>query len=117
MKRALFIYNPLSGNRLVPRELDRIIEKFQENDIFLDMYRIAEDNSKIIEAMHRKDIDMIIGAGGDGTIGNVANWMIKEGIKLPYGTLGTGTCNDLTDNIDIPEEIEKASDIIHQGHS
>lgn len=51
------------------------------------MYRIAKDNSKIIEAMHRKDIDMIIGAGGDGTIGNVANWMIKEGIKLPYGTL------------------------------
>lgn len=117
MKRALFIYNPLSGNRLVPRELDRIIEKFQENDIFLDMYRIAEDNSKIIEAMHRKDIDMIIGAGGDGTIGNVANWMIKEGIKLPYGTLGTGTCNNFTHNIDIPEDMEKAIDIICQGHS
>ncbi len=117
MKRALFIYNPLSGNRLVPRELDRIIEKFQNNGIFLDMYRISDDNSKVIEAMHRIDIDMIIAAGGDGTIGNVASWILKEDIKLPYGTLGTGTCNNFTHNIDIPEDMEKAIDIICNGQT
>lgn len=117
MKRALFIYNPLSGNRIVPRELDRIIEKFQANDIYLDLYRITEDDKGLAEAFKRPGIDLVIGAGGDGTIGSIANWMIKEDIKLPYGTLGTGTCNNFTNNIDIPEDLEEAIEVIAKGHT
>ncbi len=117
MKRALFIYNPISGNRLAPKELDKIIENFQKHDIFLDIYRLSEDNYKVTEAMKRKDIDMIIAAGGDGTIGSIARRIITEDIKLPYGTLGTGTCNNFTNNIDVPEDMEKAIDIICKGHT
>lgn len=28
MKKALFVYNPLSGNRNVPKELDYIVSRF-----------------------------------------------------------------------------------------
>ena len=115
MKRALFIYNPFSGNRIVPRELDRIIEKFQENDILLDVYRTTEDHRGLKEVLMRTDIDLIIGAGGDGTIGIIANEIIRQNIKIPYGTLGSGTCNNFTNNIDIPNDLEKAIDIICEG--
>lgn len=118
MKRALFIYNPVSGSRLVPKELDHIVGHFQERDIYVDLFRLEERSEKrLVEAMKRPDLDMIVAAGGDGTIGNIADHIYREGIALPYGTLGTGTCNNFTHNIDMPEEVEKTIDIIAQGET
>lgn len=118
MRRALFIYNPISGSRLVPKELDTIVEHFQKQGIYLELFRLEENSEKmLIEAMKRPGLDMIIGAGGDGTIGNIADRLYREGIHLPYGTLGTGTCNNFTHNIDMPEEIEKTIRIIGKGET
>lgn len=116
MKRALFVYNPISGSRLVPKNLDRIIENFQKNGIYIDLFRLAEDNEdQLRQALHRRDIDLVVAAGGDGTIGTIAHLIYHENIDLPYGTLGSGTCNNFTHNIDMPEELEKAIQIIAEG--
>ena len=39
-KKALFIYNPMSGNREVSDELSEIVNKFMENDIILTIIRL-----------------------------------------------------------------------------
>jgi len=41
MKRAIFIYNPISGDRTVPDRLDFIISRFMEKDIVIQPYRIT----------------------------------------------------------------------------
>ena len=39
-KKALFIYNPMSGNREVADELSEIVNKFMKNDIILTVLRL-----------------------------------------------------------------------------
>ena len=112
MKKALFIYNPSSGNRLVPRELDKILERFQNNGVRITIYRLSERNEELADIMKDESLDFIVAAGGDGTLSNIANIIIKEKIDKPYGTLGTGTCNNFTHNIEIPEDITHAIDTI-----
>lgn len=112
MKKALFIYNPSSGNRLVPRELDKILERFHKNGVNLSIYRLSERNEELAEIMKDDSLDFIVAAGGDGTLSNIANIIIKEKIDKPYGTLGTGTCNNFTHNIEIPEDMTHAIDTI-----
>lgn len=118
MKKALFVYNPISGSRLVPKELDKIAELFQTNDIYLELFRLQEGCEEALrKALHREDVDLVVGAGGDGTIGYIAKLIQEEEITLPYGTLGTGTCNNFTHNIDMPQEIETAIETIAKGET
>lgn len=118
VKKALFIYNPISGSRFVPKELDTIVEHFQREDIQVELFRLEEgNNDQLRKMLHSDKRDMIVAAGGDGTIGNIADILVKEEIDLPYGTLGTGTCNNFTHNIDMPGELEKAIRIIGKGET
>lgn len=115
MRRALFIYNPIAGNRRVPKELDKIVQRFQTNDIFLDMYRIGEENEALKSLMKDSKYDMIIASGGDGTLGTISKIIINEGINKPFATLGTGTCNNFTHNIGMPEDLFESIDVISKG--
>ena len=43
MKKVKFIYNPNSGEKRIPRELDKIIEIYQEYDYCVVPYRLNKD--------------------------------------------------------------------------
>ncbi len=115
MKKALLAYNPMSGNRFVPRNLDAIVNAFQKEGVYLEMYRISEKDS-LIEHLRHTNADFIIGVGGDGTLSQVIASMIKFGIYLPFMALGTGTSNNFTRNLDSSKSIltiEQAEGVIH----
>ncbi|MCB9136133.1 MAG: diacylglycerol kinase family lipid kinase [Anaerolineales bacterium] len=62
----------------------------------------------------------IIAAGGDGTLSEVINGMMKGNPHPdqpigPYGILPVGTANDLGDQLEIPREMSKALAVIAQG--
>lgn len=117
MKKALLAYNPMSGNRFVPRNLDAIIKTFQEEGIYLELYRISKKDRLIKHLKHTK-ADFVIGAGGDGTISQVITSMIKDGVYLPFMALGTGTSNNFTRNLDSSKSIttvEQAQKIIRDS--
>ncbi len=99
MKKGLLIYNPVSGNHFVSGNLDTIISEFRKLGVILEIYRISEEDT-IIGHIADSKADFIIGAGGDGTIGQVIASMLKQGVNLPFMALGTGTCNNFTRSID-----------------
>lgn len=114
MKKALLAYNPMSGNRFVPNNLDAIVESFQNHGVHLELYRIAQED-RLIEYVKQVDADFIIGAGGDGTLSQVITSMIEYGVDLPFMALGTGTSNNFTRNLDSSKSIttmEQAEEII-----
>ena len=101
-KKALFIYNPMSGNREVADELSEIVNKFMKNNIILTVLRL--DNNvydKISDLMLSLDYDFIIGSGGDGSISTIASKILGNGIKKPYAVIGSGTCNNFASNINM----------------
>ena len=117
MKKALFAYNPMSGNRFVPQNLDAITKCFQKEGVYLELYRISEKD-RLIEYIKYTKADFIIGAGGDGTLSQIITSMVRYGMYLPFMALGTGTSNNFTRNLDASKSIttmEQAKKIIHDS--
>lgn len=62
----------------------------------------------------RENPDMIVAAGGDGTINEIVNGMV--GSKIPFAIIPLGTTNVLAKEIGIPENIKSAVEIAIQNH-
>ena len=108
-KKALFIYNPLSGNRDIATELDKIVGHFIKNKIILTVIRLEEEVYDMLsDLLKNLDYDFIIGVGGDGTIDSIARRIVKNNVKKPYAVIGSGTCNNFTSNISMPSGVYKA---------
>lgn len=62
----------------------------------------------------------IIAAGGDGSIGEVANGVARAadatGIEVPLGILPLGSANDLVDNMKLPRDLLEAAKVIAKGN-
>lgn len=110
MKKALLAYNPMSGNRFVSKHLDSIIEKFQSLGVVLEVYRIPVDDTELKKII-TNEYDFIIGAGGDGTLGQVVQIMLENKVDIPFFALGSGTCNNFTRNIDVSKSLNNESQV------
>lgn len=106
MKKILLVYNPVSGVAKFKRNLDKIIEMFQRQNILLTMYRTHAGNffEDFIESMKVSNAEGVIAAGGDGTLHTVINHLIKAKINLPVGVIGSGTSNDFATALEIDAE-------------
>lgn len=113
MKKVKFIYNPNSGDKKIVYKLDNIISKLQENGYIVVPYRLSKNNNmeKGLEDIN-ENYDYILVAGGDGSIDRLVNFMKKNNIDLPIGILPTGTANDFANVLDIPLDIDLATDKI-----
>jgi diacylglycerol kinase (ATP) len=63
----------------------------------------------------------IIAAGGDGTIGEVVNGLVKAAktendVLGPLGIMPLGSANDLVDNLHIPKDLGEAAKVIAAGN-
>lgn len=94
MKKIVLVYNPVSGKARFKRRLDNIIGKLQRRDCMVIPYRTTPENENMAEFIRQAAPEGIIAAGGDGTVHEVVNLVMHEGLNLPVGIIGSGTSND-----------------------
>lgn len=94
MKKLVLVYNPVSGKARFKRSLDKIIGKLQRRDCMVIPYRTTPENKDLAEFVRQAAPEGIIAAGGDGTVHEVVNLVMREGLDLPVGIIGSGTSND-----------------------
>jgi diacylglycerol kinase (ATP) len=99
---AVVIYNPYAG-RLARREhlLQRTIEEFARQDIPARLVATTGPNTAAEIAKRAIDdgADLIVAAGGDGTINEVANGIVHS--QVPLAFLPAGTANVLAHELRI----------------
>ena len=102
MKKVKFIYNPSSGEKRIPRELDKIIEIYQEYDYCVVPYRLNKDKP-IADAFFdiKLNYDHVLISGGDGSIDLIVNTMKELDIDIPIGILPSGTANDFAKAVNL----------------
>ena len=116
MKNAILIYNPLSGDHSIPGRLDSILEKFQENNTLLQLYRFQNfEEENLLRALQQPGLDYIVVSGGDGTVNYVASLILKNNLKIPLGIIPSGTCNDFAVTLNILNNLDECLDIILEG--
>lgn len=94
MKKLVLVYNPVSGKANFKHKLDDIIEKLQSRGCMVIPYRTTPENANLVEFIREAAPDGIIAAGGDGTVHEIVNLVMHEGLDLPVGIIGSGTSND-----------------------
>lgn len=118
MKRLLLAYNPVSGNALFKSRLDYIVNEFQKRDILLSFYRTQNgNNEELIDFVRESGAEGVIAAGGDGTLHCVVNLIMKSGLDIPIGMIGSGTSNDFATYLRINEDLEDYFDRIAEGRT
>lgn len=117
VKRARLIYNPSSGREEIKRRLPDILTRLERGGLETSTHAtIGEGDATIAaaEAVERQ-FDVIIAAGGDGTLYEVINGMAEKDYRPPLGILPLGTTNDFARALAIPRSIDAACDLIIQG--
>ncbi len=116
MENILFVYNPASGKRNIAAQLDKIISIFTEEGKIPTLYRLGENNKQSIkDIITSASFDGIVVAGGDGSVNAIIKILMDTGINIPVGVIPTGTCNDFSRSLGMPNDILRCARLIAQG--
>lgn len=102
MGKILIVHNPVSGpyRRLhSPTLIHRWLEKQGIEFVWFDT---TGEQKQPLEEYIQDDIDRIIVVGGDGTVREVADFLIRNDIKTPMGIIAKGTGNVIASSLSIP---------------
>ena len=117
--RFKVICNPKSGRHATPKKLERILGKLvMEQDVSLiDVHRTtgAGDAWRAAAALSAANYDLVIGAGGDGTLNEIVNGLMEGGSGLPLAILSGGTINDFACYMNLPTEPEEFCLMLSRG--
>lgn len=117
LKKARLIYNPSSGREIVRRRLPDILDVLESAGYETSSYATRGENDATEEAERavKRGFDVIIAAGGDGTIYEVVNGMAEKRARPALGIIPCGTSNDFARAVGIPKSIERACKVISSG--
>jgi len=118
LRKFVLFYNPVSGSAAFKGKLDTMVEAFQRRGALLIPYRTkAGGNEGLIDFVREVLPQGIIAAGGDGTVHEAANLIMKGRLNLPLGIIGSGTSNDFATYLGINEDLESYFDAIVEGRT
>ena len=114
----MLFYNPVSGHAAFKNKLDWIVEAFQRRGILVVFYRTRrEGNEAFIPFVREVNPDGLLVAGGDGTVHEIVNLMMKGSLDLPLGIIGSGTSNDFATHLGVNTDLEAYLDTIASGRT
>ena len=114
--KCLLIYNPFSRSRKVKNHIDFIVRYLGRKYDSIEIYcsKGIKSITKFVYERNR-DFDLIVVCGGDGTVNEAINGLLKSDSKTPIGIIPTGTCNDLSKMLCFHKSLKKQLDLIING--
>ncbi|WP_438312849.1 diacylglycerol kinase [Sporosarcina sp. FA9] len=119
MKRARIIYNPTAGREAFRKHIAEVLEKLEIAGYETSCHATTCEGDATIAAGKAVEsgFDLIISAGGDGTLNEVIAGVSPFDNRPKIGLIPMGTTNDFARALRIPRDVEEAVDIIIQGDS
>ncbi|MFT8873023.1 MAG: diacylglycerol kinase family lipid kinase [Sporolactobacillus sp.] len=117
MKKARLIYNPSSGRETAGRNIAYILDRLEDAgyEASARATKGKGDAFKAARKAVRRQFDLVIAAGGDGTVNEVVSGLAEQDGRPRLGVLPLGTTNDFARSVGIPRDITKACDILCGG--
>lgn len=119
MKRARIIYNPTAGREEMKKQLADVLDYLERIGYETSAFATNGKGSATREAKRAviRGYDLVIAAGGDGTVYEVINGMAEKENLPKLAILPMGTSNDFARSIGIPKDIKKALEIIKKDNT
>lgn len=95
MKRMMFVINPAAGRSIIRDNLMGITKTFADEDYIVSIYvtKRSGDATRFVAA-DADQYDLVVCAGGDGTLNEVVNGLLQAQSDTPLGYIPAGTTND-----------------------
>ena len=115
-KRVFVVLNPVAGTTDAGNAKDLITQYCQEQGWEYDIHETQknEDVRKLVNDILKKGVDIVIAAGGDGTVSEVVSGLLKS--EVPLGIIPAGTGNNLARDLTIPMDIKGALSLLGDDH-
>ncbi|KEZ48207.1 diacylglycerol kinase [Metabacillus indicus] len=120
MKRARIIYNPTSGREAFKKQLPEVLEKFELAGYETSCHATTCEGDAVqaARAAGIRGFDLVVAAGGDGTVNEVVNGLAELEERPQLAVVPVGTTNDFARAISIPRDnILTAVDAILAGEA
>ena len=117
MKRARLIYNPTAGREEVRKRIPEILDILESAGLETSCHATKGVGDAMRAARKAVDsrFDLVIAAGGDGTVSEVINGLAEQPYRPALGIIPAGTTNDFARAIGLPRSILKATEVIAKG--
>ncbi len=114
--RARLIYNPTSGHETLPNSVGDILNVLEQAGYEASAYRTtAKKKSALKEARRvaQEGFDLVVAAGGDGTINEVINGIADLETRPEMAIIPAGTTNDYARALKIPrDDVVEAAKVV-----
>lgn len=116
------ILNPYANRWRAKSRLDEVKAALTAVDIPPDIVVTEAPGAGIVVAADaaQAGYDAVVAAGGDGTINEVVNGLVRaagDGPTVPFGILPLGTANDFSDLVGLPRPLPACATIIASEHT
>ena len=113
---AFIVLNPVAGQAKVEAARRALARHFDPAVWQVDIHetKAGESISNLLRERVGQGVDMIVAAGGDGTVSAVVDGLANT--KVPVGILPLGTTNVVAQELGIPKKIDKACQLLAGEH-
>ena len=117
MKKLYFIINLIAGKAEIGDRLGEIINEFNKADyeVTVHVTQDAEDASVQAEYACTAGFDVLVCAGGDGTLSQCLQGLMHSEHRIPIGYIPAGSTNDFARTLGIPKSTAEAVRWITEG--
>ncbi len=115
-KRVFVVINPGSGSYAADSIRTTLARYFRDGKPFCEIHETGPDERlhEVVRDARDRGFDLVVAAGGDGTVSGVANSLV--GSEVPLGIVPLGTANVLARELEIPLELEAACALLADRH-
>lgn len=113
-RKASLIFNPVAGQGDSEKDLNTIRDLLSPVfDLDIEFTKKDLRTDQIAQKVVKNGAELVIAAGGDGTLSAVAKALIQT--DIPLGVIPRGTANAFASALGIPDTIEKSCQTIVDG--
>lgn len=119
MLRVKIIYNPAAGKNEDRSNIDELSSILLDRGYTVSKFKTSKKNDAFKESFNTaisNDWDLIISAGGDGTLNEVVNGIMRSGQKINLAVYPIGTMNDFGKFLSIPKDPYELAKRIDEGN-
>lgn len=109
-KSMLMLVNLCAGQKRVARKLPDIVQYFCDNGYLPTVLATGyAGHAREVARENANKYDLIVCAGGDGTLNETVDGVLEAGVDVPIGYLPCGTTNDLASSLQLSRDLDQAA--------
>ncbi|MCM3446908.1 MULTISPECIES: YegS/Rv2252/BmrU family lipid kinase [Bacillus amyloliquefaciens group] len=116
-RKAVLIYNGNAGQKQIDKTLGTVVPILAQSadELLIKPTKHQDDARQYCENLD-SSVDHLYILGGDGTVHQCINSISKLDHRPAVGILPGGTCNDFSRALGIPQNLQKAAEVLAAGH-